>query len=185
MLVVDQLVVGARGWSASGRLLSQLYLSVGKASDVVVPQLEVGEGWTPDHFVGRRLVLVLLPLLRYDIWGATFERDVEFVGHRLIRLLFRLLALQSSNLVKGLRAWTARHRAHKLNVHSKVDTNKLILVQISVAVHALYTEERPWTRFKLLGRAGFIVINFIRLAFILVIVVTICSGFHRLGRRRI
>lgn len=47
MLVVDQLVVGARGWSASGRLLSQLYLSVGKASDVVVPQLEVGEGWTP------------------------------------------------------------------------------------------------------------------------------------------
>jgi len=137
------------------------------------------------HFVGRRLVLVLLPLLRHDIWGATFERDVEFVGHRLIRLLFRLLALQSSNLVKGLRAWTARHRAHKLNVHSKVDTNKLILVQISVAVHALYTEERPWTRFKLLGRAGFIVINFIRLAFILVIVVTICSGFHRLGRRRI
>jgi hypothetical protein len=88
-------------------------------------------------------------------------------------------------LVKGLRAWTARHRAHKLNVHSKVDTNKLILVQISVAVHALYTEERPWTRFKLLGRAGFIVINFIRLAFILVIVVTICSGFHRLGKRRI
>ena len=69
-----------------------MYLSVGKASDVV-PQLEVGEGWTPDHFVGRRLVLVLLPLLRHDIWGATFERDVEFVGHRLIRLLFRLLAL--------------------------------------------------------------------------------------------
>ena len=103
MLVVDQLVVGARGWSASGRLLSQLYLSVGKARDVV-PQLEVGEGWTPDHFVGRRLVLVLLPLVRHDIWGATFERDVEFVGHRLIRLLFRLLALQSSNLVKGLRA---------------------------------------------------------------------------------
>ena len=50
--VVDQLVVGARGWSASGRLLSQLYLSVGRAS-VVVPQLEVGESWTPDHFVGR------------------------------------------------------------------------------------------------------------------------------------
>jgi len=99
MLVVDQPVVGARGWSASGRLLSQLYLSVGKASDVV-PQLEFGEGWTPDHFVGCRLVLVLLPLLRHDIWGTTFKRDVEFVGHRLIRLLFRLLALQSSNLVK-------------------------------------------------------------------------------------
>jgi hypothetical protein len=43
MLVVDQLVVGARGWSASSRLLSQLYLSVGKARDVVL-QLEVGEG---------------------------------------------------------------------------------------------------------------------------------------------
>ena len=125
----------------------------------------------------------MLPLLRHDIRGATFERDIKLVGHRLVRKLFRLLALYRSNLIKGLRTWTARH--WELNVHSQVDTDKLILVQISVTVQALKTDEWPWARSKLLGCAGFIVVNFIRLVFILVILFTICSGQYRYGRRRL
>jgi hypothetical protein len=39
--VVDQLVVGARGWSASGRLLSHFYLNFLQANHVV-SQLKVG-----------------------------------------------------------------------------------------------------------------------------------------------
>lgn len=61
LAVVDQSVVGARGWSASGRLLGHVDLNVCKVVQIIL-NLEVGQSGTRTHLVPSGVILVLLAL---------------------------------------------------------------------------------------------------------------------------
>lgn len=130
--IVDQPVVGARGWSASGWTLGQLYLDVGEVGQVVLTFKVGQQRGAPAQLIGGGLVLVLLLALglqtrgHYGV-GADIELVLKLSGNGLEGEVLSLLPLQGRD-VEGLGAGAPDQGPHILHIHPEVDAHQLLLV---------------------------------------------------------